>query len=101
MGSLSVVQVKYDGRIFYEGTTDLVKDVLRRPLVICGRIFKLWHLKGKEHKACYIEVNQDYGRKPNAKLGDNYRWSYEQFVEWMNPIKLNSKQALSKYLTRG
>lgn len=104
LGSLSVVQIKYDRRIFFEkdaSASDIVKDVLCRPLVICGRIFVLWYLKGRENKACYIEVNKDYERKRNEKLGDHYRMTYEQFIEWMNPIMLNSKQALSKYLTRG
>ena len=102
VGSLSILQVKYDDKILYDPpTANAVKDILRRRLVLCGRVFEMWLLKPRDKKAIYVEVKKDFERDPNERLGDQYRMTYAQFLAWMNPINLNSKQTLSKYLTRG
>ena len=93
MGSLSILQVKYDASIFYDrAAEDVVKSILRGPLVICGRTYLIWAVKAKDLKVFFVETDQDYERSPNRRLGDHLRRSFADFIQWMNPVELNAGQ---------
>ena len=56
----------------------------------CGRVYCPFHTK--EGKLFLVETNEDYERKPVSKLGDKLRQSFDDFLNWHNPMELNSDQ---------
>ena len=39
-----------------------------------------------------VEIDQDYERDAMASCGDNFRHSFVGFMQWHNPMELNSRQ---------
>jgi len=67
-----------------------VKQFLNQKFILCGRVFVA--LKSKEGKVYMIEVKEDYRRKPQLKEGDNKRKSFQEIIDWHNPMMRNEKQ---------
>lgn len=70
-----------------------VKQFLNQKFVLCGRIFVA--LKSKEGKVYMVEVNEDYERQGQVKEGDNKRRSFQEIIDWHNPMHRNEKQVCS------
>ncbi|KAI0082129.1 hypothetical protein K474DRAFT_1655468 [Panus rudis PR-1116 ss-1] len=74
-------------------------DMLSRSsFVLCGRVFVPFCIKDKA--AFLVEIDQDYERRPSQSQCDHLRMSYMSFIDWYNPLKLNDKQNVSKWVAR-
>lgn len=92
MTSLSILQVKVDKNALYDkAKVDILHEALSKPLVICGRQYCVFCTK--ECKVFFVEIKDDYQRKPRRSFGDDLRISYRNFVRVINPMELNSEQA--------
>ncbi|KAF9652836.1 hypothetical protein BDM02DRAFT_3108435 [Thelephora ganbajun] len=83
---------------------DRLRSFLARKFVLCGRVFVALRRKesksGKPWKVYLIEVNEDVDRYPEVSEGDQSRLTFQEFVRWHNPIQVNNKQPISKWITR-
>ncbi|KAK7695210.1 hypothetical protein QCA50_002400 [Cerrena zonata] len=70
---------------------------MRNKFVLCGRVFVPFCVK--DNGAYLFEINDDYQRNPNENA-DGYRISLQDLINWHNPLELNSKQAVSKWVAR-
>ena len=89
LGSVSVLQIRIKKNLVTRYGNSLIKALARR-FVLCGRVFLPFH--AKENKVYLAEINEDFQRSPVAALGDGTRLSWEDFIQWHNPLKLNSRQ---------
>lgn len=89
--SLSILQLKIEKNSEYALSNDAsIANLLGERFVLCGRVYCPFHTK--EGKLFLVETNEDYERKPVSKLGDKFRQSFDDFLNWHNPMELNSDQ---------
>ena len=69
-----------------------VKGFFRRRFVLCGRVFVAFH--AKEKNVYLVETDEDYDRSPQEFYGDHLRKSFNNFINWHNPLEVveNTKQ---------
>lgn len=67
-----------------------VKQFLNQKFILCGRVFVA--LKSKEGKVYMVEVKEDYERQPQLNEGDNKRKTFQEIIDWHNPMNRNEKQ---------
>ena len=67
-----------------------VKQFLNQKFVVCGRVFVA--LKSKEGKVYLVETKEDYERQAQLKEGDNKRKTFQEILDWHNPMNRNEKQ---------
>ena len=67
-----------------------VKQFLNQKFILCGRVFVA--LKSKEGKVYLVEVREDYERQPQLGDGDNKRKTFQEIIDWHNPMNGNEKQ---------
>jgi RNA-dependent RNA polymerase len=88
-------------RILHLGVTDSllfknelgVKRFLNQKLILCGRVFVA--LRSKEGKVYMVEVSEDHERQAQLKEGDNKRKTFQEIIDWHNPMDKNMKQVCS------
>lgn len=61
-----------------------VKRYFTRRFVLCGRLFAPFH--SKEGSLYLVETNQNHGRSTEKWCGDQYRMSFQAFINWHNPL---------------
>lgn len=66
------------------------REFLGKRLVLLGRMFCAFAVK--DGKVYAMEINEDHDRRPVEADGDRHRISLEEFVNWHNPMYLNSNQ---------
>lgn len=88
VGSRSILQVRIEQKLVREESSKLM-DFLARRHILCGRVFHPFY--AKENKVYLVECS-DHERTPKASEGDQYRLSWDKFIEWHNPFDLNAKQ---------
>ncbi|KAK7043739.1 hypothetical protein VNI00_008351 [Paramarasmius palmivorus] len=96
VGSRRLVRIRVGS--YSSREVDEVKRRLAQKFIINGRVFV--PLPPKDDAFYAMEVNEDYERKTISELGDNFRWSLGQFLNWHNPLELNSNQPVAKYFAR-
>jgi RNA-dependent RNA polymerase len=67
-----------------------VKRFLNQKFILCGRVFVA--LKSKEGKVYLVEVREDYERQPQLGDGDNKRKTFQEIINWHNPMNGNENQ---------
>ncbi|KAF4611719.1 hypothetical protein D9613_004267 [Agrocybe pediades] len=79
---------------------DAVKAFLLKKFVLCGRTFVPFH--SKDEALYLVETDEDYHRIPRDYFRDNQRMSFQEFINWHNPLDVpkNNKQVISKYAAR-
>ncbi|KIJ13767.1 hypothetical protein PAXINDRAFT_135617 [Paxillus involutus ATCC 200175] len=98
LGSRRIFQVRVVDDLIHKHGDEVRSLLSSRKFVICGRVFVPFH--AKEGSIYMMETNQNYGRITNLLEGDQFRISLKGFVDWHNPLHLNSKQPISKWSTR-
>jgi hypothetical protein len=74
-------------------------DYLRRPLILCGGVFRAFF--AKESNVFYVKTNEGTdGKSILSNVSVPNIMSVWEFINWHNPIELNSKQ-VSKSLWIG
>lgn len=70
-------------------------DYLRNPFVICGRVFRAFY--AKDDTVFLFKTNEIWLSEdviiPGPKGGDGM--SFEEFINWFNPMDLNRAQVFS------
>ena len=89
LGSRRVGQMRVDTDLMNKERDGLLAFLLQC-FVICGRIFRPF--ASKDGSLYLMESNLDFERIANKAFGDQHRISFAQFVNWHNPLHLNSKQ---------
>ncbi|RXW18376.1 hypothetical protein EST38_g7477 [Candolleomyces aberdarensis] len=96
-GSRRIMQLRVPDKLLQE-MRDVVKEFLCQKFILLGRVFVPFHCK--DGSVYMVEIDQDYEREAMAWCGDNFRHSFAEFMQWHNPMELNSRQAISKFVTR-
>ncbi|KAJ7696817.1 RNA dependent RNA polymerase-domain-containing protein [Mycena rosella] len=98
LGSPSVLQLSIPPQLVRD-EGEHVKRFLAKRFVINGRVFV--PIPPKDKTSVYlIQINQDWERSPLNWYGDQFRISFEDFVQRYNPPDLNSQQPFAKYTAR-
>ncbi|KAG2369519.1 RNA dependent RNA polymerase-domain-containing protein [Suillus spraguei] len=96
LGSRRILQIRVPDNLTYD--TEVPKFLESNKFVLCGRVFVPFH--AKEGSAYLFETNENIDRQTNPGDGDDHRLTLHEFVQWHNPLRLNSKQPTSKWSTR-
>ncbi|KAJ6601026.1 RNA dependent RNA polymerase-domain-containing protein [Mycena vulgaris] len=98
LGSPSVLQLSIPTQLVRDEGED-VKRFLAKRFVINGRVFVA--IPPKDKTSVYlIQINQDWNRAPLPWYGDQFRISFDEFLQRHNPPDLNSQQPFAKYTAR-
>ncbi|KAJ7469578.1 RNA dependent RNA polymerase-domain-containing protein [Mycena latifolia] len=100
LGSPSVLQLSIPSQLFKDESEEKkIKHFLTKRFVINGRIFV--PIPPKDNSSVYlIQINQNWRRRPLPYYGDQFRVSFEEFMQRHNPPELNSQQPFAKYTAR-
>jgi hypothetical protein len=91
LGSRRILQVRVQDSLMYEKVGDEVRNFLTSSkFVLCGRVYVPFH--AKEGSLYLFETKENIDRQTNSDDGDCHRLSLYDFVQWHNPLRLNSKQ---------
>ncbi|KAH9923676.1 RNA dependent RNA polymerase-domain-containing protein [Fomitopsis serialis] len=96
LGSRRMLQVKLPDDKLIRKRGDDVKRFMQSRFVLCGRVFVAF--AAKDGKVFLMETNEDYERVADG--ADRTRMTLEDLVQWHNPMDLNSKQPVTKWVTR-
>ncbi len=88
-GSRSILQIRMDQKLVQSEGDKLIEFLARRQ-VVCGRVFHPFF--AKENKIYLVECNEDLDRRPKDTEGDQFRLSWNDFIAWHNPLRLNREQ---------
>ncbi|KAK0209210.1 RNA dependent RNA polymerase-domain-containing protein [Desarmillaria ectypa] len=97
LGSRRMLQIRVSDNLLMHAE-EAIREFLAQKFVICGRVFVPW--VPKEGSLYLVEGNENFERASRKWCGDQYRMSYPAILEWHNPVALNSKQPIAKYVTR-
>ena len=92
LGSRRVLHLGVADSLLFKDEHGL-KQFLNQKFILCGRVFVA--LKSKEGKVYMVEVNEDYERQAWLKEGDNKRKTFQEIIDWHNPMGRNMKQVCS------
>ncbi|KAG1730698.1 RNA dependent RNA polymerase-domain-containing protein [Suillus paluster] len=99
LGSRRILQVRVPDNLTYDKVGAAIREFLTsNKFVLCGRVFVPFH--AKEGNLYLFETHENVDRQANLGDGDGHRLTLYQFVQWHNPLRLNSKQPISKWSTR-
>ncbi|KAJ6541584.1 RNA dependent RNA polymerase-domain-containing protein [Mycena capillaripes] len=98
LGSPSILHLSIPSKLVRDEGEDIRKFLAKR-FIINGRVYL--PIPPKDTTSVYlIQTNQDYERKPSPYYGDQFRISFDEFVQRHNPLELNSHQPFAKYTAR-
>ncbi|KAG0704371.1 RNA dependent RNA polymerase-domain-containing protein [Suillus ampliporus] len=101
LGSRCILQVRIPDsltRTYDKDGAAVLKLLTSSKFVLCGRVFVPFH--AKEGSVYLFETKENIDRQTNLGDGDGHRLTLHDFVQWHNPLRLNSKQPISKWSTR-
>ena len=76
----------------------LLLDYLRRPLILCGSIFRAFF--AKNHNVFYVKTNEGTnGESVLSNAPVPGVMSFLEFIDWHNPRDLNSKQVSKRSMS--
>jgi hypothetical protein len=88
-GSHFVLRVRLTREALRGKGLELVKAFLQEPLVVFGQTYRFFYVK--DHTALYAAVRADGSAGPWDPLSGGLP-TFMEFINWFNPLKLNSKQ---------
>jgi hypothetical protein len=89
LGSRRVVQLRVSDKLLRKDG-DRIRDFIRAKFIICGRLFVPLH--AKDNGVYMVETNENFNRRPDPSCGDTHRKSFQEIIQWLNPLELNFKQ---------
>lgn len=93
LGSPSILHLSVPSKLVKNEGEDLRKFLAKR-FIINGRVYL--PIPPKDTTSVYlIQTNENFERKPSAYYGDQFRISFDEFVQRHNPLDLNSRQVKS------
>lgn len=94
LGSRRLLQIRVPEKLAQE-FKDEVRAFFARRFILLGRTFVPFHVK--DGSVYMVEISLDYERVPQNWCGDQFRLTFTEFMEWHNPMSLNSKQVCLPY----
>ena len=94
-GSKSFLRLKLTKAVLNNG--EKLLEYLRRPVILCGSVFRSFF--AKNHNVFYIKTNE--GTNGDSILSNAPVpgvMSFLEFINWHNPLHLNSKQVSKRSL---
>lgn len=88
-GSRRILQLRVSDKLLME-VREQVKQFLCQQFILLGRVYVPFHCK--DGSVYMVEIDQDYEREAMAWCSDNFRHSFVDFMQWHNPMELNSRQ---------
>lgn len=89
LGSRRMLRLSINPDLIYR-EEEQIRQFLTQKFVLCGRTFR--PLKPKDGKVYMVEVSEDFDRVPRDDEGDHRRLTFEQIIEWHNPMEFNLNQ---------
>lgn len=93
-GSKHFLRLKLTKAVLNKNSKQLM-DYIRRPLILCGSVFRAFF--AKESNVFYVKTNEGTDGKsilPDAPVPGVM--SFLEFINWHNPMELNSKQVSTR-----
>ena len=89
-GSKHFLRMKLTKGVTNKHSKELL-DYIRRPLILCGSVFRAFF--AKESNVFYVKTNEGTdGKSILSNVSVPGVMSFLEFINWHNPIELNSKQ---------
>ena len=89
-GSKHFLRMKLTKAVLNKHSKQLL-DYIRRPLILCGSVFRAFF--AKESNVFYVKTNEcTDGKSILSNVSIPNIMSFWEFINWHNPIELNSKQ---------
>ena len=88
-GSKHFLRLKLTKPVLNSNNKQLL-NYLRRPLILCGSVFRAFY--AKESNVFYVKTNEVTNGKSILSNGSVAGMSFLEFINWHNPIELNSRQ---------
>lgn len=98
LGSRRLIECHFSKKDARDHKKPIIDFFVHKRLLLNGRLFQAFY--GHDRKVQLMEINEDFGRQPQALLGDNNRISLVAMIEWHNNIHLNLNQTLNKWVSR-
>ncbi|KAL5640276.1 hypothetical protein ACGC1H_007522 [Rhizoctonia solani] len=98
LGSRRLVEVRFSDKEPRLHPPTLRKYMIDNALVINGRVFRAFY--ARKNTVYLVETNEGLDRQQDHLIGDQYRESLRDFIEWHNPLYANPSQAVTKWATR-
>ncbi|KAH7338887.1 RNA dependent RNA polymerase-domain-containing protein [Rhizoctonia solani] len=98
LGSRRLVEVRFSEKEPRLQPQALRNFMIDNALVINGRVFRAFY--ARKNTVYLVETNEDLDREEDDLIGDQYRQSLRDFIEWHNPLYANPSQALTKWASR-
>ena len=94
-GSKHFLRMKLTKLVLNKNSKHLL-DYVRRPLILCGSVFRAFF--AKESNVFYVKTNEGTnGETILSNVSIPGVMSFLEFINWHNPIELNSKQASKNF----
>ncbi|KAF9071993.1 RNA dependent RNA polymerase-domain-containing protein [Rhodocollybia butyracea] len=98
LGSRRLIQIRMSKALLQKSRSNVIAFLQSHKLILNGRVFI--PLPPKD-RVCYaVEINEDYERSCDPKVGDQFRLSFREIMDWHNPMSLNSRQPIRKFFAR-
>ncbi|KAF9569288.1 hypothetical protein CPC08DRAFT_701791 [Agrocybe pediades] len=100
-GSKHFFRIKLTKAVLASKKSDLLINYLRRPLIICGCVFRAFY--AKESNVFYVKTHETMALEDNSvttKLTVPDTMSFLEFLNWHNSIDLNNNQTMAKFVSR-
>ncbi|CAE6500743.1 unnamed protein product [Rhizoctonia solani] len=98
LGSRRLVEVRFSDKEPRLKPQALRTFMIDNALVINGRVFRAFY--ARKNTVYLVETNEGLDRQQDDLIGDQYRQSLRDFIEWHNPLYANPSQALTKWASR-
>jgi RNA-dependent RNA polymerase len=90
LGSRRLLEVRFAENEPHLRPHKLREYFINNALVINGRVFRAFY--ARKTAVHLVETNEDFYRPDDALMGDHYRKSLREFIEWHNPLYANPGQ---------
>ena len=89
LGSMREGNMRIDNKLL-QREREQILNFLSQNFVVCGRVFRPF--ASEDDSVHMMTTNVDFERKPDPFFGDQHRFSFADFLQWHNPLDLNSGQ---------
>ncbi|KAF8899369.1 RNA dependent RNA polymerase-domain-containing protein [Infundibulicybe gibba] len=96
-GSRRIIQLRVPDALL-KSDMKLIRDFMAQKFILLGRVFVPF--VAKEGSLYLVETSEDWRRQNNMLCGDQYRVSFHEFIHQHNPLDLNGKSPIRKWITR-
>ncbi|CAE6452141.1 unnamed protein product [Rhizoctonia solani] len=98
LGSRRLIEVRFSEKEPGLRPQAFREYMIANALVINGRVFRAFY--ARKNTVYLVETNEALDRQDDELVGDQFRLSLRDFIEWHNPLYANPYQTLTKWSSR-